>query len=662
MPAPFVISMKLLGDASSGVAAVKQQQASLEALEATAFNVQMNTANIAAQFQDIGVTAAMGMNPLMIALQQGTQLSAAIGSGRGLAGTVSALGAAFASIVNPVSLATIAVVGLGAAGVQALMGMMNSTEDATASLEEHADWLDEILAGYEHTRTAAEKAAAAAQRLPRGVVASDLEASLRDQEDRARAIGERVSQMRRDIEAALAQQQLMAAVEPTAPGLDLANMQAAIDLLDQFGLSATMTSAELGDVMSAARDLLDTTDSPIIRQLATDVFDLAEELRKVAGAADMSRAALEGISDEATTAALRMANLSASFDLLESLDFTNQGLKDALQDPIDAMEKLRDMVPDVRTAADLLNEALSSPSSAVQSEAQAVYEQYLRNTAIMEGRRAARTGEKSADRWDAATRDQAQRLEQARLEVQLLGASTFEAERQRTALELLNKAREAGIPITDQVLAQVGQLSSEYAASQAELEAVTEAQQRANEELDFYRGTFNSFALDLKSGLMNGTSLWGAFGNAGANALDRIADRTLGMAADGIFDLIFGAVMGGIGGGLGGGVGFSRPGNFSIGGMASYAAGTSYHPGGLARVHGEEIIELPRGTRVHSAQSAAGMSSTDAGDRGLTVIINNTNGSKVETKMLRHPGGKRELEVFILDTVRDASRRGAPGF
>ncbi len=32
------------------------------------------TANIAAQFQDIGVTAAMGMNPLQIALQQGTQL------------------------------------------------------------------------------------------------------------------------------------------------------------------------------------------------------------------------------------------------------------------------------------------------------------------------------------------------------------------------------------------------------------------------------------------------------------------------------------------------------------------------------------------------------------------------------------------------------------
>ena len=41
---------------------------------------RFNTGNIAAQFQDIGVTAAMGMNPLQIALQQGTQLSAILNS------------------------------------------------------------------------------------------------------------------------------------------------------------------------------------------------------------------------------------------------------------------------------------------------------------------------------------------------------------------------------------------------------------------------------------------------------------------------------------------------------------------------------------------------------------------------------------------------------
>ncbi len=646
MPAPFVISMKLVGDASSGVAAVKQQQASLQALEATAFNVQMNTANIAAQFQDIGVTAAMGMNPLMIALQQGTQLSAAIGSGRGLLGTVSALSSAFASIINPVSLATIAVVGLGAAGVQALMGMMNSTEDATASLEEHADWLDEILAGYEHTRTAAEKAAAAAQRLPRGVVASDLEASLRDQEDRARAIGERVSQMRRDIEAALAQQQLMAAVEPTAPGLDLANMQAAIDLLDQFGLSATMTSAELGDVMSAARDLLDTTDSPIIRQLATDVFDLAEELRKVAGAADMSRAALVDLNNQAA--------------LMEISGATDRATA--------AIDRIRDFAPELRSlreqAAEALGEALGAPDAILRQAAQAEYDRTIaaldEQGRRREAERVGRAGGKSFDRWGNAQADMRERLEQARLEVQLLGASTFEAERQRTAHELLNKAREAGIPITDQVLTQIGQLSGEYAAAQAELEAVTEAQQRANEELDFYRGTFRSFVLDLKGGLRDGMSVWDAFGNAGANALDRIADRTLGMAADGIFDLIFGAVMGGIGGGLGGGVGFSRPGNFSIGGMASYAAGTSFHPGGPARVHGEEIIELPRGTRVHSAQSAAG--TQPAGQNVVFQLIDQRRSGTVDREERTGPNGEKILRAIVRDEVRQASRRGAPGF
>ena len=63
-----------------------------------------NTANIAAQFQDIGVTAAMGMSPIQIALQQGTQLSSVLNQVGGTKGAIKELGAAFASIVSPVSL------------------------------------------------------------------------------------------------------------------------------------------------------------------------------------------------------------------------------------------------------------------------------------------------------------------------------------------------------------------------------------------------------------------------------------------------------------------------------------------------------------------------------------------------------------------------------
>jgi hypothetical protein len=79
------------------------------------------TSNIAAQFQDIGVTAAMGMSPLQIALQQGTQLSAVFNDlrtqGMGVGAT---LAAAFTSIVNPVSLVTLGVVGASAALIQYL--------------------------------------------------------------------------------------------------------------------------------------------------------------------------------------------------------------------------------------------------------------------------------------------------------------------------------------------------------------------------------------------------------------------------------------------------------------------------------------------------------------------------------------------------------------
>src|SRR5690606_12662103 len=68
--------------------------------------MQATPGNIAAQFQDIGVTAAAGMSPMIIALQQGTQLSAAMTGGLGN------LVRGLAQVFSPVSLLTIGLVGL----------------------------------------------------------------------------------------------------------------------------------------------------------------------------------------------------------------------------------------------------------------------------------------------------------------------------------------------------------------------------------------------------------------------------------------------------------------------------------------------------------------------------------------------------------------------
>lgn len=113
--------------------AAKAAQAGLDGVTRAANNnagaMKANTSNIAAQFQDIGVTAAMGMNPMMIALQQGTQLSAVLQGGMG------SLGAAFRQLVNPISLATIGIV----AFVAAMLQMVEWTKLAITSLNFLAD-------------------------------------------------------------------------------------------------------------------------------------------------------------------------------------------------------------------------------------------------------------------------------------------------------------------------------------------------------------------------------------------------------------------------------------------------------------------------------------------------------------------------------------------
>ncbi len=95
--------------------------------------LQATPGNIAAQFQDVGVTAAAGMSPMLIALQQGTQLSAAFAGG-GLA----SLGGAIRQIISPISILTIGIVALVAAGIQ----MVDWAKLAKSALNGIADAAD----------------------------------------------------------------------------------------------------------------------------------------------------------------------------------------------------------------------------------------------------------------------------------------------------------------------------------------------------------------------------------------------------------------------------------------------------------------------------------------------------------------------------------------
>lgn len=101
--------------------------------------------NLAAQFNDIGVMLAAGQSPLQLALQQGTQISQVLGP-MGAGGAVRALGAAFLSLLNPVSLITIGTIAAGAALFSWLREAVPETIDLGEALEDAEKSVDALAA------------------------------------------------------------------------------------------------------------------------------------------------------------------------------------------------------------------------------------------------------------------------------------------------------------------------------------------------------------------------------------------------------------------------------------------------------------------------------------------------------------------------------------
>ncbi|WP_173087378.1 phage tail length tape measure family protein [Devosia sp. 1635] len=259
-------------------------------------NALGSTANIAAQFQDIGVTAAMGMSPIMIALQQGTQLSAVLNT---MQNPIRGLATAFMSIINPVSLLTIGFIALGAAAIQWFMSAQKGAEDASTALERHDKWLDEVLTGYQEVRDAAQQAADAAAKLPEGVVASDLEASLRKQDDELQRLGRSASELHDRFAAMVEVMRATDRAAPSAPifGGDLVQQ---VELLRDLNLSVNSTAQELENAATAARVLYNSTDDPAIKEMADEVFQLARGLTTVQGVMGSTEAALGTLNAEFT--------------------------------------------------------------------------------------------------------------------------------------------------------------------------------------------------------------------------------------------------------------------------------------------------------------------------------------------------------------------------
>jgi len=113
-------------------------------------------------------------------------------------------------------------------------------------------------------------------------------------------------------------------------------------------------------------------------------------------------------------------------------------------------------------------------------------------------------------------------------EAAAIGMSAGQAAKYTAVQNALNQAKREHKTLTDQNIADLNR----------EGDALASAAQRADEarfEFDTFQGTFREFGQNLR----NGESAWQAFGEAGKNALGKIADRLMDMATRQLWNAAF---------------------------------------------------------------------------------------------------------------------------
>jgi hypothetical protein len=140
--------VKQIGDVDNSAAqAFTKTPAKVDDVTKSISKTRFETANLAAQFQDIAVQLQGGQSPFTIALQQGTQINQVIGQ-HGATGAVALLGSAFKSLLTPTSLATIGIIALGGAAIQYGAKAIGAVDDLDDKLKAHAELIKSLKDAY----------------------------------------------------------------------------------------------------------------------------------------------------------------------------------------------------------------------------------------------------------------------------------------------------------------------------------------------------------------------------------------------------------------------------------------------------------------------------------------------------------------------------------
>lgn len=595
------------GDAAAIEAAGLRADRAMDAAASSSFRASRgisaaggSTANLAAQLQDIGVQLAAGQSPFLIALQQGTQINQVIGQS-GAAGAVKLLGAAFASLINPVSLATIGIITLGGLAVQYFTTLISDGKVSEETLKKQNDLIRDV----------ADKWGEAVPALKAYVDELDRAKEAEDRQTAAVTVQQQAFNTVRTVLEAMTTDILLAVETLQAMGNE--GGAAADKLNSEFGRFAAKVadgSARTEDfdrILKAISDLATTTGVPAFSSLAAQVGALAQAF----AAASQQAEELEILTNRFSREGAQRRDLAKFIGEQERVNTLTEEQLD-LENEIARVQAEAE-----RAGIDNLSEA----------EATRLAKERL---AAEERRSELRKEERAAVKVDSATDREAKAV------LDLIAALEYEQAIMGLSKEdqaVMSALRRAGAAATDEQRARIEEL---VRATAEEAEAMRQTEQILNSIRDAAANALTTFISDLREGKSAGEAL--------AHVLDDLAGRLLDVG----INLLLSGLTGGIGGGA-----TSFAGQFfnSVFGGAR-AGGGPVEPGRIYRV-GEDGPEafIPRtsGTIVPNAALRSG-----GGQSRVVIEL----GAGLEARMLQ-TAGEQSVQI-VRATVPGMIDRRAP--
>lgn len=541
-----------------------------------------NVGNLAAQFQDIGVSAAMSMNPLQIALQQGTQISAVLGP-MGAAGALKSLGNAFLSIISPVSLVTIGLVAAVAAGLQ----VVNWAKLGASALVGLADSL-QVIAPYAMGAAAALALLYAPAiivgivqviaLLGRMAVAATIAAATMAAANPGLAFVLGVT-------AAVAAANLFRGELTQIFGVDI--VKAAKDgvnfIIGGFvgGFNAIKTTWK--QLPGAIGDVIYQTVNATIKGVESMINAVVKLMNEYIGGLYNSVGGLAkkvGVDIGSFTGVGEVSFGTVANPYAGSADQTATAITKAMSDAQNS-----DYVGN-------FGSAISKGASAASAKLKELAKDLL---TVDDKSKQKKGGKTDEEKYSDIVKGAERRIASLRAEQAAVGLTEKAASKLRYEQDLLNQAQQKGIILT---AAQKTELSG-LATTMASTEAATK---KAREALDFAKDATGGFLSDLRSGFQNGEGFFKSFGNAAMNVIDKIVDKLQDDLVNALFSVNkAGGSVGGIGGGILGFFGKIFGGGFKVTPGAGLFASGGYTGNGAANqaagiVHGGEYVFSKKAT------------------------------------------------------------------